>query len=143
MKKTEIYTYTRKEIQENLVITSKEEKNDIIYLTEKSVANVFLPNSQIKIGKINFINNLTIFNITDKKTSNNTAIGTLITLDGSIVFNLNYLLVFGDSKPNSQISLMTQPTFTSGKYLNLNNIKITIEILQSNGERIIIIEYDE
>ena len=161
MNNTEIYTYTRKEIQDNLIIESRYEKNNIVYITEKSIVDIYLPNSQIKFGKISFINNLTILNdinnellnndllnndlsnntLSNNTLSNNTSIVTLITKEGSLVFNLNYLTIYGDSKPNAQISLITKPTFTSGKYLNYNNIKITINILGLFGERIVIIEY--
>jgi hypothetical protein len=141
MKKTELYTYTRTEIEENLVISSKKEKNDIIYITENSIGNVYLPNSKIKFGKINFINNLVIQK--NNELSLNTVIGTFVTKDGTLVFNLNYIINFNDSRPNTDVSLITRPTYTSGKYLNFNNIKITIDILALNGDRIIIIEYDE
>lgn len=141
MKKTEIYTYTREEIDKNLVISSKIEKNEITYITESSIANVYLPNSKIEFGNISFINNLIIQK--NNELSINTAIGTIVTIDGSLVFNLNYEVNLQDSRPDTDIFLITQPTFKSGKYLNLKNVKITIDILALNGDRILIIEYDE
>lgn len=148
---TEIFTYSREDIQENLIIESRFEKNNIVYITEKSIADIYLPNSQTKFGKISFINNLTVFNdqnneilnnvLLNNSLSNNTAIITLITPEGSLVFNVNYLTIYNDSKPNPQTSLFTKPTFTSGKYLNYNNIKITITISGLLSKRVVIIEY--
>jgi hypothetical protein len=139
MKKTEIYTYTRIELEANKVITSTNENNDIKYITENTIGNVYLPNSTIKYGRISYINNLFI----DKEISFNTSIGTFITKDGSIVFNLNYILKFRDSKPDIDKVLFAQPTFMSGKYMNYKNLTITIQILELTGDRIIAIEYFE
>ena len=139
MKKTEIYTYTRIELEANQVIISNNEKNNIKYITENTIGNVYLPNSTIKCGKLSFINNLFI----DKELSFNTSIGTFINKDGSIVFNFNYILKFLDSKPESDKVLLAQPTYMSGKYMNYKNLTITIQILELTGDRIIAIEYFE
>jgi len=141
MKKTEIYIYSREEIRENLVISSKIEKNDITYITENSLANIYLPNSEIKYGKISYINNLIIEK--NNQFSSNTSLGTFVTKEGSLVFNLSYLVDYGDSRPNVNLSLITKPTFSSGKYSNAKDIKITIDVLSLNGDRVFIIEYDE
>ena len=141
MKKTEIYSYTLSELQNNVVIEFKEIKNDILYITEKSIADIYLKNSQIKLGKISFINNLTYFDIQDSKFSNITSTVTLITKDGSMVFNINSLTNLNDPKPDKPISLITQPTFTSGKYLDYKNIKITIDVFESLDVGLVIIEY--
>ena len=141
MKKKEIYSYKLNEIQDNLIIESKEIKNDILYITEKSITDIYLENSQIKFGKIEFINNLTYFDIQDEKFSNITSTVTLITKDGSMVFNINSLTNLNEPKPDKPISLITRPTFKSGKYLNCKNIKITIDVFDSSGIGLVIIEY--
>lgn len=138
MKKTEIYIYYRKELEENLVILNENKKNDILYLTENTLGNIYLPNSDINVGKINFINNLII----SKENSFNTSIGTIITNNGSIVFNFNYILKFLNSSPEIAKVLSANPTFVSGNYLNYKNIKITIQVLDMTSERIIAIEYE-
>ena len=61
--KTEIYTYTRVEIENNKVIMAEQTKNKVKYKTENSVCNVYLPNSSIKVGEISFINNLVLKNV--------------------------------------------------------------------------------
>jgi hypothetical protein len=136
--KTEIYTYTRVEIENNKVIMAVQTKNDITYKTENSVCNVYLPNSLIKAGEISFINNLVFKNVG----SLNTAIITLITQNGSITFNLNYVLKYKDSKPEVNKVFVTKPTFVSGDYLNYDNIKVSIFIVDLLGDRIITIEYN-
>lgn len=138
MTKTEIYLYTRVELEENKVIISENIKNEILYLTEKSLANLYFPNTYNKAGIINFINNLVI----NKDNSFNTSIGTIITEKGSLVFNFNYILKFNDSRPQDNLLLTASPTFISGEYLSYKNIKITVQILKSNGERIVSIEYN-
>lgn len=139
MKKIEIYTYTRAELDANKVIISNNEINGTRYITENTIGNIYLANSKISIGKISFINNLFI----EKEISFNTSIGTLVTNDGSIVFNLNYILKFLDSKPDTDKILITQPTFISGKYLSYKNITIKFQIVDLIGDRIIVIEYNE
>ena len=59
-----------------------------------------------------------------------------------MVFNLNYILKFNDSRPPDDLLLTTKPTFLSGEYLSYSNVKINVQILKSNGERIVSIEYD-
>ena len=110
-----------------------------IYITENSIANVYLPNSQIKFGKVSYVNNLVI----DNENSFNTSLGTIITKDGSLVFNLNYILKFNDSRPENDKVFITKPNFISGKYLNYKDLTITLQILESSGDRIIAIEYFE
>ena len=135
---TEIYTYSRKEIQENRAVMAEKKVGSIIYLTENVIGNIYLPNSSIIVGSLSYINNLVL----SKDNSFNTSIGTIITNDGSLVYNLNYVIKFGDSKPDIDSVFVTRPTFTSGKYLTYKNLTITIQILQLTGERIIAIEYD-
>ncbi len=138
VKKTEIYTYNRKELDANRVLVSKNENNNIIYLTEKTLGKLYNPNSDIFVGQISYINELFF----SPENSFNTSIGTIITNNGSLVFNFNYKLKFGDSKPSDNLLLTAKPTFISGKYLSYSNIKINVQILQSNEERILSIEYD-
>jgi hypothetical protein len=136
--KTEIYTYTRVEIENNKVIMAEQTKNEITYKTENSACNIYLPNSLIKAGVISFINNLVLKNVD----SLNTAIITLVTKNGSLTFNLNYVLKFQDSKPEVNKVFVTKPTFVSGDYLNYDNIKVSIFIVDLLGDRIITIEYN-
>lgn len=139
MKKTEIYTYNKKELFDNAVITTQENKNNIKYITENTIGNVYLPNSTIDAGIISYINNLTI----SKKNSFNTSIGTIITNNGSLVFNFNYILKFEDSRPDDNSVFTAKPTFINGNYSKFNNLTITVQILENSGDRIIAIEYFE
>lgn len=139
MKKTEIYTYNKKELFDNAVITTQENENNIKYITEKTLGNIYLPNSTIDVGIISYINNLTI----SKKNSFNTSIGTIITNNGSLVFNFNYVLKFEDSRPADNSVFTSKPTFIDGKYSEFNNLTITVQILENSGDRIIAIEYTE
>lgn len=138
MKNTEIYIYTRKELEENSAIMNEKIVNKITYKTENVIGNIYLPNSNVKVGKINYINNLVI----SDDTSFNTSIGTIVTKNGSIVFNFNYILNFSNSRPNVKNVFSAKPTYTSGVYDNYNNLTITVQILELTGERIIAIEYD-
>lgn len=138
MKNTEIYTYTRAELEKNLAIMDEKTVDEITYKTENVLGNIYLPNSTVNVGKINYINNLVINN----EISFNTSIGTIITKNGSIVFNFNYVINFFNSRPNPKSVLSAKPTYTSGLYSNYNNLTINIQILELTGERIIAIEYD-
>jgi hypothetical protein len=137
-KKTEIYTYNRKELDDNRVMISKNEKNNILYLTETTLGTLFNPNSNIPAGQITYINEL----VSNPINSFNTAVGTIVTKNGSLIFNFGYVLKFEDSRPPDNLLLTSKPTFMSGEYLSYPNIKINVQILQSNGERILSIEYD-
>ena len=137
--KTEIYTYSRFELEQNKAIMNEKKNNNIIYITENNLANLYLPNSSIVVGTISFINNL-FFSPMD---SFNSSTGTIITKDGSLVFNFNYVLKFMDSKPDENLILTAKPTFTSGKYSNYKEIEITVQILKLTGDRIVSIEYDK
>lgn len=139
MKKTEIYTYSRIELNQNHVIVNEKTNNDIKYITENTIGNIYLPNSKIKVGKISYINNL----VRDNEVSFNTSLGTIITQEGSLVFNFNYILKFKDSRPEQDKVLITKPNFISGKYLNYKDLTITVQILENSGDRIIAIEYFE
>jgi hypothetical protein len=138
MRTTEIYTYNRGELNENRVIVSDNEKNDIIYKTEKTLGNLYFANSNNSAGIISYINELVITN----KNSFNTSIGTIVNNKGSIVFNFNYVLKFEDSRPFDNLLLTAKPTFVSGEYLLYKNIELTVQIIKSNGDRILAIEYD-
>ena len=138
MRKTEIYIYNRQELNDNSVIVSKNENNNIKYISEKTLGTLYYPNSDKSTGIISYLNEL----VQSPKNSFNTSIGTIITDKGSIVFNLNYILKFDDSKPSDNLLLTAKPTFMSGEYLLYTGIKINVQILQSGGERILSIEYD-
>lgn len=138
MSKTEVYLYSRSELEENKVIVSENKINDTIYITEKAICNIYLANDNKPIGIINYENNVVL----SKITAFNTSVGTIITDKGSLVFNLNYTIRYNDSKPDENLLLVTSPTFTSGDYLLYKNIKISIQILKLTGERIVSIEYN-
>lgn len=76
--------------------------DEIIYKTENVLANIYLPNSTVKVGKINYINNLVI----NDESSFNISIGTIITKNGSIVFYFNYVINFLNSRPNPKSVLV-------------------------------------
>ena len=137
--KTEIYTYTRLELEQNKVIMNEKKNGDIIYITENVLGNLYLPNSFTKAGIISYINNFVL----NKENSFNTSIGTIITNDGTLVFNFNYVLKYMDSRPDEKLVITANPTFLSGKYLNYRNVKINVQILKLTGERILSIHYDE
>lgn len=134
----EIFTYTRKELEENKAVMKEIKVNSITNKTENVIANLYLHNSNMIMGSISFINNLVI----KKENSFNTSIGTIITEDGSLIFNINYIIKFMDSKPDINSEFVTKPTFISGKYSTYDNLTIRIIIVELTGERIIIIEYD-
>ena len=138
MTQIEIYTYDRQELNNNRVIVSENEKNNIKYITEKSLGSLYYPNSDISIGTISYINEL----FQSQTYSFNTSIGTIITNKGSLVFNFNYILKFNDSRPIDNLLLTAKPTFLSGEYLSYSNVKINVQILKSSGDRILSIEYD-
>ena len=138
MSTTEIYTYNRKELEKNSVIVSKNEINDIIYITEKNLAQIYYPNTNNIAGQISYINDF----IKSPKNSFNTSIGTIITPRGSLVFNFNYLLKYEDSEPIENLLLRAKPTFLSGVYSMYKNLEINVQIVQSNGDRILSIEYN-
>jgi hypothetical protein len=138
MKNTEIYTYSRIDLNNNLVILAEETKNNIKYKQENSIAPIYLPNSNVKAGVINFINNLVI----SDEDSFNTSIGTIVSKNGSIVFNFNYIAKFFDTRPDIGEVLTAKPTYVSGNYSNYKDLTISVQILKLNGERIIAIEYN-
>ena len=135
---TEIYTYKLKDLDSNRVRVNEKKINNITYITENTIGNLYLPNSQIIAGSISYINNL-VFSDTN---SFNTSLGTIVTGAGSLVYNFNYILKFMDVKPEEKTVLTARPTFVSGKYLTYKNIKITVQILELTGERILVIEYE-
>lgn len=137
MKKTEIYTYSREELNKNKVIISENEINGIKYITEKNLGPIHLPNTSTQIGVIKYTNDFVL----NKDLSFNTSIGTILTTKGTIVFNLNYVLKFLDSRPLENSVLITKPTFVSGEYLSFKDLEITVQILQESGERVLILEY--
>lgn len=139
MKKTEIYIYNKVELFDNAVITTQTNNSGIKYITEKTLGNIYLPNTNIEVGIISYINNLTI----SDKNSFNTSIGTIITDNGSLVFNFNYTIKYEDSRPVDNKVLIASPTFADGKYSEFSNITITVQILENSGDRIIAIEYDQ
>ena len=138
MTQIEIYTYDRQELNNNRVIVSENENNNIKYITEKSLGSLYYPNSDISVGIISYINEL----FQSPRNSFNTSIGTIITNKGSMVFNFNYVLKFNDSRPIDNLLLTAKPTFLSGEYLSYSNVKINVQILKSSGDRILSIEYD-
>lgn len=133
----EIYTYTRKELEENLVIMNEKSINQIKYITENTLGNLYLPNTKEKIGTISYINNIFISPVD----TFNTSIETILTKDGSIVFNFNYTVRFFDSRPNENEVFIAKPTFTSGKYSEFKNLTVSVQILSFSGDRIVSILY--
>jgi hypothetical protein len=138
MIQTEIYTYNKQELNENRVNVSKNEINNIIYITEKTLGSIYNPNSDLAVGTISYLNELVL----NPKNSFTTSIGTILTNKGSLVFNFNYISKFNDTTPSDNLLLTAKPTFVSGEYLMYTNVKITVQILQARGERILSIEYE-
>ena len=58
MTSTEIYIYNRQELDNNRVLVSKNEINNIIYITEKNLGSLYYPNLDKSIGIISYINEL-------------------------------------------------------------------------------------
>lgn len=138
MKKTEIYTYNIKELNTNLVTVSENEINNIIYKTEKSVGLLYYPNVDISIGQISFTRDIVINSIKPTLTT----VVTIITNNGSLVYYSNFVMEFNNSLPSQNLLLTAKPIFVSGDYLLYSNIKINVQILQSDGDRILSIELD-
>jgi hypothetical protein len=138
--KEEIYHYNRVDLVENTVITSETTKNNIVYKTERNLANIF--QNDTVVGQISYINHM-MLNRDTPKYSFNTSIGTVITDKGTFVFKLNYKIPSDSSAPATNVIFDTVPTFVSGDYLQYKNMHININIKDMNNERIIKITYEE
>ena len=141
MKNLEIYTYNKKELDDSKLITI-DIVNDIKYIKENTIANLYLANTQQKVGHISYINNI----ISKPDITFNTSIGSIITPNGKLVFNFSYIIsseqTIINSAPDENKLLIADPTFKSDSYLGFNNLKISVQIIKKFGERILSIEYD-
>jgi hypothetical protein len=141
MKTVEIYTYDRDELEKSRFVNI-DVKDDIKYIKENSIGNLYLANTTNNIGFISFINNVVV----KPDVIFNTSIGTLITPNGNLVFNFNYVIkdtLFSSSAPEANELLVAKPTFVGGKYTEFNNIKISVQIIKRLGLRVLTIEYDK
>jgi len=141
MKTLEIYTFDKKELDDSEFNTTNI-KNNIFYITKNNIANLYLANSKQIIGYISFINNI----VKSPNITFNTSIGTIITPNGKLVFNLSYIIgqdgTVIPSAPNDNSLLITDPTYKSDMYTGFNNLKISIQIIGNTGNRILSLEYD-
>ena len=87
MKVIEVYTYDKADLEKSKFVTVNS-KDDIKYITENTIGNLYLANTTNKVGFISFVNNIT----TKPDISFTTSIGTIITPVGKLVFNFNYIL---------------------------------------------------
>ena len=148
-KKIETYYYSKVELKKtsNRTINNV---NNVTYITEKIVGNIYEPNSTNKAGYISYINNITIVNDGINilpEISFNTSTGTIITQNGKLVYNLTYNInekpsVEITSSPNENKVISTTPTYVSGAYANYNNVIITIYIVEPENIRLLTIEYN-
>ena len=140
MKSIEIYIYDKKELEDSK-FTTIDVKNDIKYITEHTIANLYFANTDTKAGYISYINNI----VSKPDITFNTSIGTIITASGKIVFNFNYIVIPDQSlilsAPNENNLLIAVPTFKSDLYLGFNNLQILVQIVEKQGLRILTIEY--
>lgn len=150
MKKKNIDTYYYDKIE--LKKTSNKNTNIVgntIYQTENIVGNIYYANTINKAGLISFINNITLIKNEDTiipEISFNTSIGTIITDNGKLVFNLAYGINQSasseiTSSPNENKLLITKPTFAGGIYSNYENITISIYVVNPEETRLLTIEY--
>lgn len=159
MKVIEVYTYDKAELEKSKY-TTVNPKDDIKYITENTFGNLFLANTNDKVGFISYINNIVV----TPDITFNTSIGTVITPIGKIVFSLNYIvkiepnliippinpsIIIPPIDPSLVISapkdgelLIAEPIFKDGVYLGFNNLRISIQVIDSIGKRILVIEYD-
>ena len=148
-KKIETYYYSKVELKKtsNRTINNV---NNVTYVTENIVGNIYEPNSTNKAGYISYINNITIVNDGINilpEISFNTSTGTIITQNGKLVYNLTYTInqkpsVEITSSPNENKVISTTPTYVSGAYANYNNVIITIYIVEPENIRLLTIEYN-
>ena len=141
MKILEVYTYDKAELEKSKFATVNS-TDDIKYITENTIGNLYLANTTNNVGFISFVNNITakpgiIFN---------TSIGTVITPNGKLVFNFNYVLKAESdliiSAPQDNELLIAEPTYKGDKYSGFNNLKISVQIINRLGNRVVSIEYD-
>jgi len=140
MKFAEIYTYNRDELDESRFITI-DTKDDIKYIKENSIGNLYLANTTNKIGTISYINNI----VNKPDVIFNSSIGTIITPNGNLIYNFNYVIkdtLLSSSAPEENELLVTKPTFKGGKYADFD-VKISVQIIKRLGLRILTIEYEK
>ena len=109
MKFAEIYTYNWNELDESRFITI-DTKDDIKYIKENSIGNLYLANTTNKIGTISYINNI----VNKPDVIFNSSIGTIITPNGNLIYNFNYVIkdtLLSSSAPEENELLVTKPTF--------------------------------
>lgn len=140
MKTVEIYTYDRQELDKSRVVNI-DTKDDIKYIKENSIGNLYLANTTNNVGFISFINNLVV----KPELIFNTSTGTIITPNGNLVFNFNYVVkdtASFSSAPVENELLVAKPTYAGGKYSEFNNLKISVQIIKRLGLRVVTIEYE-
>ena len=142
VKVLEIYTYSRADLEKSKFVTVNT-KDDIKYITENVIGDLYFANTTNKVGFISFINNVT----TKPDISFTTSIGTIITPIGKLVFNFNYILRPESdlivSAPFDNELLIAEPTYKGVGYSGFNNdLKISVQVIDKLGNRVVIIEYD-
>lgn len=139
MKMQEIYTYDKSELDKNRVIVSEIDKNDIKYLTTKSLGALQLPNTKISNGVFKITSDVTFYS----KTSLATYTATIQTLRGSLIIDFSFAPRFLDftQRTSEDVLITSKPSFVSGEYLAHKDIVVYIQILANSDERIVVIKY--
>jgi hypothetical protein len=141
VKVLEVYTYNKEELEKSKFATVNS-KDDIKYITENTIGNLYLANTTNNVGFISYVNNITA----KPEIIFNTSIGTVITPNGKLVFNFNYVLKAESdliiSAPNDNELLIADPTYKGGKYAGFNNLKISVQVIKRLGNRVVTIEYE-
>jgi hypothetical protein len=141
MKVLEIYTYDKEQLEKSKFATVNT-KDDIKYITENTIADLFLANTTNNVGFVSFVNNITA----KPDIAFTTSIGTIITPIGKLVFNFNYIIKAESdliiSAPFDNELLTAEPTYKGVGYAGFNNLKISVQILNRLGNRVVAIEYD-
>jgi hypothetical protein len=136
----ETYTYTRSELVKNAQIIQFEPQLENKKSFIQNVSANLYENINNIAGKIIFVNNFT--QIDDDKI--NTSLGTIITNNGKLVFNLSYE-ISTNIIPHLDAGLIvkTKATYKSGLYDNhFNEVLITIQSLNDlDQSRVITIQY--
>ena len=136
----ETYSYTITELLKNSqIIEFKPRIDNKKSLIQNTNATLY-ENIDSKAGKLIYINNFTQID----GTNYTTAIGTIITDNGKLVFNLSYE-IFTDSFPflDTGKILETKATYKSGKYSNIfSDVLITITSFNDIDQtRVVTIQY--
>ena len=136
----ETYTYTRTELIKNSQIIKFEPRLENKKSFIQNTHATLYENINNVAGKLIYTNNFTQID----GNNYNTAIGTIITDNGKLVFNFSYEII-ADSVPQLDAgkTLETIATYKSGKYSNIfSDVLITITSFNDlDQSRVVTIQY--